>query len=139
LGQKPIDPLNLPLIPNYMTAKTSTKSAKNISPFEQIVNTENEHEQRVVAATEKAILDQKDAEKLIAASDKEQEELIRKKASDDLKQYELSEPAAILKEHEEATHEEIKSMKASMSKHMSKKAESLAGELLKKLSSFLSA
>lgn len=122
-----------------MTAKTSTKSEKTISPFEQIVSTENEHEQRVLAATEKVILEEKDAEKLIAASEKEQEEALRKKAGDDLKQYAQSEPAAILQEHEQATNEEIKSMKAQMSKNISKKAESLANELVKNVSSMLSA
>lgn len=125
-----------------MTArKTSATNAHetHVSPFEQISQLETAQEQRVAAASEKAMTEEKEVEKSITLSEKEQEETLKKKATEELKQYSQSEPAAILQEYEKETNEEVQSIKTSMSKQLTKKAEGLAADFIKNPSALLSA
>jgi hypothetical protein len=85
------------------------------------------------------MLEEKEAEKVRIALEKEEEDSLKKRASDELKKYSQSEPATILQENEKATHDEIKSMNSDMSKLLEKKAETLVADFLKDPSSLLSA
>lgn len=125
-----------------MTAnKTSATTANDthVSPFEQISQLETIQEQRVIAANEKCMTEENEAEKTIALAEQEQEEALKKKANEELKQYLQSEPATILQEHEKETNEEVQSINTAMSSQLVKKAESLVADFVKNPSYFLSA
>lgn len=130
--------------PNHlMTAKKALKDAQaqenHVSPFEQISKIEAEQEQRVAALNEKAMTEEKEVEKTILLTEKEQEETLKKDANDELKKYSQSEPATILKEYEQATNEEVQTMKSNMSKQLAKKADGLVHDFIKNTSSLISA
>lgn len=130
LRQMSIESRNLP--PNHsMTAKSSTQdSAKHdihASPFERITSIENEQEARVLELAERFEQEKREMEKSLINSEKTQEDMMRSKAIEELKEYSRTEPANILQSADKQTTEEL----ASISKHAEK-------ELPKALSSITS-
>lgn len=116
----------MPPIPPMTAKKSAQDSATlemHVSPFEQITNLENEQERRVLQAKERFDEEKRDMEKTIASSEKTQEETIRAQATEELKEYARTEPAAILKNAEKETSAELSAIAKHAEKHLPKAVE----------------
>lgn len=120
-------------------ASTTTANDTHASPFEQISHLEAIQEQRVVDAKEKSMLEQVEAEKTLALTEERQEQELKSAANEELKAYLQNDLAAILQKHEQEMSSEVDSLNATMSKELTKKAESLVADFVKNPSYLLSA
>lgn len=85
------------------TKKTSVHVEQNkvhTSPFLQISTLEHEQEMRVLDAQQRFEEERHESEKSFVNAEKTQEEMMRSKAMDALKEYAETEPAAIVKRSE---------------------------------------
>lgn len=100
------------------------------SPFEQITNLENEQEARVLQATERLDEEKREAEKSMVAAEKTQEEMMRTKATEELKEYSRTEPANILKTSEKLTADELEAIARHAEKNLPKALSNVISPLL---------
>jgi hypothetical protein len=117
-----------------MTAKSSVQDAAkhevHTSPFEQITTIENEQEARVQHAAERFENEKRESEKLIAGSEKTQEEMMRSQATDELKEYARTEPENILKTAEKESTAEIAAIRNNAEKQLPKALETILTPVL---------
>lgn len=117
-----------------MTAKSSTQDpAKHdihTSPFEKITSIENEQEARVLEISERFEQEKREMEKSLINSEKTQEEMMRAKAVEELKEYSRTEPANILLSSEKQTAEDLASITKHAEKELPKALSSITSPLL---------
>lgn len=111
-------------------SKERETSDIHLSPFEQITTLENEQEARVQQAIERFEQEKHDAEKSIVGAEKTQEEMMRAKATDELKEYARTEPANILTNAEQQTSDELKTIAKHAEKELPKALTTLTSSLL---------
>lgn len=117
-----------------MTAKTSIRDAAklevHVSPFEQITSIENEQELRVQQAAERFEQEKREAEKSLAGAEKTQEEMMRAKATEELKEYSRTEPASILQTSEKQTSDDLAAIAKHAEKQLPKALSTITSPLL---------
>lgn len=110
---------------------TDTESNKvHTSPFLQISALEDEQEMRVQVAKNRIEEEKIESEKSFVHAEKTQEELMRTKATEELKEYARTEPAAILQHAEKETEAASSAIRAHAEKQLPKVLSTIISPLL---------
>jgi hypothetical protein len=111
-------------------ASDTAKSELKVSPFEQITMVEEEQETRFQQTQESVAVEERETEKTLAASQKEQEDKLREEARAELREFANKDPAAILQKGKDETAAHLKDIDKNYDKNGSKIVQSLTEAVL---------
>lgn len=114
-----------------MTARTATKDqVAAVSPFEQIKALEDQQEDRVRLALEKFNAEFEDTRSSLAKTEKEEEGSLRREAAAEVEAFAKNETAAIAKNIESETDDEVKNVDKQFKAGSAKVVDSLLESVL---------